>query len=276
MRVNLPELPSEKEWNALGLSNRIELHGGKQSRVFASAVDERHVAVKLTVSSLTNGPDLRTRMMAQSDLASRFKSVVAPVRLGGKLVQRVGDWLMTATELILGDELNDAEPEQARQMGRALADLHQALASIRPYDLQPVTALANRPAQPGWQLLHGDFSSTNLIATPEGLRVIDFDDCGYGPIEYDVGNSLYMVLFDGEVAGDPDHYEHFREYFLEGYARSAGRLISQPLVDAMIEARIAALAGWINDLTTAPIGIRTASAEWHEVLRTFVAAHTYP
>jgi len=33
---------------------------------------------------------------------------------------------------------------------------------------------------------------------------------------------------------------------------------------------VSALGHWLDNLTTAPIGIRTASAEWHEVLRTFV------
>ena len=37
-----------------------------------------------------------------------------------------------------------------------------------------------------------------------------------------------------------------------------------------IEARISTLGRWLDDLTTAPIGIRTSSAAWQEVLRTFV------
>lgn len=41
------------------------------------------------------------------------------------------------------------------------------------------------------QLIHGDYAASNLIATPSGLRVIDFDGCGEGSSEAEIGNSLY-------------------------------------------------------------------------------------
>lgn len=81
------------------------------------------------------------------------------------------------------------------------------------------------------QLLHGDFSDQNLISTADGLRVFDFDGCGYGPIEYDVANSLYMVLFDADVNGGADEYEAFRPSFLVGYAAVSGRHIEHDVID---------------------------------------------
>jgi hypothetical protein len=41
----------------------------------------------------------------------------------------------------------------------------------------------------------------------------------------------------------------------------------------MIEVRVDALRSWLDDPSTAPIGIRTSSPEWRDVLRSFVAAH---
>ena len=41
----------------------------------------------------------------------------------------------------------------------------------------------------------------------------------------------------------------------------------------MIALRIDALGRWLDDLSTAPIGIRTSSPEWLETLTTFVKSH---
>ena len=80
------------------------------------------------------------------------------------------------------------------------------------------------------KLLHGDFSDQNLIRSSDGLRIVDFDECGLGPIEYDLANSLYMVSFDADRTGRPERLERFRHPFLEGYAATAGRPVSEDVM----------------------------------------------
>jgi hypothetical protein len=41
-------------------------------------------------------------------------------------------------------------------------------------------------------------------------------------------------------------------------------------IDEMIEIRIEALGRWLDDPSSAPIGIRTSSPEWLETLTSFV------
>ncbi len=253
-----------------------ELQGGEQSRSLAGLFEGRRVVAKLTDRRFVDPAELGARMHAVEALGSTHPAVVVPTRIGGELVHPLGDWLMTLTPFVEGTRLDVSDPVDGQHMGQALATLHQALAILARRDLPPVAALAShRPTddQTDWQILHGDFSDQNLIATAEGLRILDFDDCGYGPAIYDVANSLYMVLFDSEVNRRPVRYEVFRESFLSGYASGTGLSVDRAAVEQMITVRIGALSGWLDDPASAPVGIRTSSPEWKETLRSFVRSH---
>jgi Ser/Thr protein kinase RdoA (MazF antagonist) len=276
MSIEPMALPTEHEWLRYGISDTTELHGGKQSRVVAAHIGRADLAIKLTDARLADAVLLTKRMEAVESLASRDHRVVSPHRFDGHLVNAVGGWLMTATAMVRGDVVDSSRPRTARVMGETLADLHARMAELPSQQLPVVAALEGVDRDPAWsdpQLLHGDFSDQNLISTAGGLRVFDFDDCGYGPIEYELANSLYMVLFDAEVDGRVDKYEAFRPSFLAGYTAVSDRHIEHDVIDDMIEARISALGRWLDDLSSAPIGIRTSSGEWHDTLRAFVRTH---
>jgi len=229
---------------------------------------------------LTDVAILSARMQAVETLGGELPAVVTPIRVAGDLIRPIGEWLMTATPFVAGDRLYISTPHAGRLMGQTLARLHEALAAMPVFEIPPVAALesdlpsTDQPSseRSGWQLLHGDFSDKNLIASPTGLRIFDFDDCGYGPIAYDLANSLYMVLFDSEVNDSRSRYETFRASFLDGYGAVA--TVDVAAVDEMITIRIAALGRWLEDLPNAPIGIQTSSPEWLETLRSFVTSQT--
>jgi len=68
-------------------------------------------------------------------------------------------------------------------------------------------------------------------------------------------------------------YRAFREPFVSAYCDAAGRTVGHELLDHYIDVRVDALAGWLDDLDHAPIGIRDASPAWRAILRSFVAAY---
>lgn len=277
MTERVLRLPTSADWLQLGVRVGSELHAGKQSRVFTATVDGRQVALKLTDGRLTDRTLLAERMRVAETLADDIAAAVAPARIHGELVLSVGDWLVTATPFIDGDQVDITTTPEAHLMGRTLAALHDALARLPVFSVPPVAPLRlnqNDTDRSGWQLLHGDFSDQNIVATSDGLRVFDFDDCGYGPAAYDLANSLYMVLFDAEVSGRSDRYEAFRPAFLEGYADAIGTAPDIGVVDSLIGTRIETLGHWLDDLDNAPIGIRTSSPEWRETLAAFVASHS--
>ena len=276
MTTDGPPLPDKREWGRFGVSDMVELHAGHQSRVFRARVDNADAAIKLTDARFADATALGTRMEVVEALATSHPSVVAPLHLDGELMQTVSGWLVTATVFQHGDTIDFRQPGTAELLGQTLSELHNSLVDLPRQPLPPVAALDGTPPnadRSGWQLLHGDFSDQNTIATPTGLRIFDFDDCGYGPIDHDVANSLYMVLFDAEVHGRTERYEAFCPAFPTGYADGSGTRLDNDVIDDLITTRVEALAGWLDDLTAAPIGIRTSSAAWQDVLRTFVRSY---
>jgi Ser/Thr protein kinase RdoA (MazF antagonist) len=268
-----PSLPSPDEWLRSRVDVIDELRAGKQSRVFDAVLDGQRIALKLTESLLADRSALASRLEAVASLGAGYPDVVQPIRIDGAFVQPIGDWLMTATTFIEGEQLDAGSADDARVLGRSLAGLHAAMHELRPREIPTIAALETSGlvgARSEWQLLHGDFGTQNVIVTPTMLRIFDFDDCGYGPIEYDVANSLYMEFFESDVTGHRDADETFRPAFLAGYAEGSERELDIDTVDAMIGIRITALGRWLADLDRAPIGIRTSSPEWLETLSSFV------
>lgn len=266
-------LPSTDEWVRWRVDVADELHAGKQSRVFDAVLDGVRAVVKLTDSGLVDRAVLVARLEAVAELHAAHGDVVPPIRIDGSYVQTIGGWLMTATPFIEGNQLDASSTDDVRLLGGSLARLHEAMRQLDSFEIPRIAALdaTGRVAgRSGWQLLHGDFSSQNVIVTPTALRVFDFDDCGYGPLEYDLANSLYMVLFDAEVTNRPDFYEAFRPAFLAGYSGVSGRVLDDDALDEMIGIRIQALGYWLDDLACAPIGIQNSSPEWLETLASFV------
>jgi Ser/Thr protein kinase RdoA (MazF antagonist) len=213
--------------------------------------------------------------------------VCCPLLIDGRLVTELahGDGpggLVIAYEFAEGRPPDPANVADAEQMGGALAALHASMSRLGPADLPPVYALRTSHARgqgPDWQphqLLHGDFQSANLRKTSDGLRIFDLEDCGYGPVLFEVANSLYMVLFDSIVQSTPNVYGAFRPAFVAGYVAVSGISLSDAELDRYIDLRVDALAEWLGDLASAPPGIRNASAEWLATLQRFVANYRFP
>jgi hypothetical protein len=195
---------------------------------------------------------LATRMEVVESLAANDPSVVAPRRLDRALVEPMGGWLVTITEFQQGDIVELSQPGAGELLGRTLAQLHHALAQLLPQHLPAVAAPSDTTSdtdRSDWQLLHGDFSDQNLIATARGLRILDFD---------------------AEVEGRALRHDTFRPAFLAGCSARSGTQLDQGTIDDLIATRVTALGRWLDDLSTAPIGLRTSSAAWQDVLRSFV------
>ncbi len=265
--------PPSRIWASLGLTVRTELHAGHQSRVFLASGRVGEVVVKLT--EVGDGPAAaRARRMVElvRCLADENPDVVGPIDLGAGLVTEIDGWRVVGYPHVDGAPPDPDDPDAVRAMGATLARLHRSLAAQPDPDLPPVAALRVSPTESSGrnQLIHGDFGGANLITTPTGLRVIDFDDCGLGTREFDIGNSLYLDLFDAWHGGRLDRQHRFRSWFVEAYQTAAPEPIDLEAVDAGVATRVAALARWLVDPSDAPLGIRTASVEWRQRLRVFV------
>jgi hypothetical protein len=69
-----------------------------------------------------------------------------------------------------------------------------------------LTALGQLPSGLGHGVIHGDVSTSNVMRTPDGLRLIDLDWAGIGPREYDLASAARRVEA-GQL--DPGEYQAF-------------------------------------------------------------------
>lgn len=274
-------MPPRDEITRLGLSIKHELAGGHQSRMLR-VIDENDPGSRELVLKLIHAPSAGEHTVARlsaRDHAARYDDRVVPlVALAGRKINRVGDCYAVASPWIDGRFLDISMRSDVERMGRALARLHQSLRLVKP-KLPSVPAL--RAVEPiagleeNQQLLHGDFWSSNLLLDADGmLWIFDFDDCGYGPVEFELGNTLFMALFDTSpsLSQPSEQYFQFRKWLLGAYRASAEHPISDALVDLGLQTRSSALRYWLRHLDEAPVGIRTASEAWHTHLRAFAGA----
>lgn len=100
-----------------------------------------------------------------------------------------------------------------------------------------------------FSLIHADLHPGNVVITPLGAAVIDFDDAGYGWLLYDLASALYSYQTHEDFHG-------FRDACLEGYETVRtlpGR--ARDLLPMFILVRNLAQIGWHHqrpEITTGP------------------------
>jgi Ser/Thr protein kinase RdoA (MazF antagonist) len=272
------------EWVTLTLSSFLgtdalsRLHGGYQSQVYTAVADDgRPCVAKLRGTTGIDRGTLVTQMLMVANLAAFDPRVCSPLVRDGSYVLDVDidgtTKFGTLFELAEGQVPNDVSSTDAQLMGAELSKLHGSLQSLPEYDIPLVPALAAVGFEPGGaplQLIHGDYSSQNLRKADGSVLIFDFDDCGYGTREFDVANSLYMVLFDAVVNDTNNGYRDFEEAFVDGYiTNSTETPFDRESLPTFIDMRVNALETWLAEPRVAPVGIRTATPQWRHTLGQF-------
>lgn len=269
--------------HVLGLADLQELSGGHQSRVYlANSSGGERVVLKLVERAGLPRAVLDRRVAMLSALGDRTDVVCAPVPVRGQFIhelahEQVGPRYAVCYQLASGHEPDVGDAGDAATMGHTLAELHARLAELPAFDLPTMGGFRDRAAMslaeglglP--QLLHGDFNPANVRVEHDQVRVFDFDDAGYGPVQFDLAHALYVVLFDAVTAGDPDRYDVFKASFLPAYCASALTEYSEAELNPLIDHRVAALDSWLADPSQAPPGIRNSSSAWIATLHGFVS-----
>lgn len=273
------EAPSLQQWSDFGLTSIEEVQGGYQSRVFRARRGGADLAVKLTDGRRVDRKSFGSRLLVVKESATVNPQVVGPLPTGSDLVQPLGPWLVVTYPWIEGASPDPREHPDVTRMAEALARLHRSLRGLGCYDLPPLAALRAQPVDaatlPGeLQLLHGDFSAANVLFGSDSLAIIDFDDCGYGPVEFEIANTLFMELFDAAMDDEPARYTRFRAWFVDAYRAEASTSIDDTVLDRAVDIRFGALCHWLDHPGEAPIGIRTSTPEWRRRLRAFVDARS--
>lgn len=101
-----------------------------------------------------------------------------------------------------------------------------------------LTELGTAPDRYG--LIHADLVFENVMVGPDGIRVIDFDDCGYGWHLFDIATSIIFLHGTG-------HFAMAKEALVAGYRQN------RPLPDdhlawfpVLLMARATTYLGWMH------------------------------
>lgn len=257
-----------------------QIAAGHQSQVFELTLSDGERLLAKVLDDLDAVDEVGARVAAVAELADLDPRVCRPVPIEGRLVNVIDDGagrsvLLLCSEFADGVAFDVGSPGDAELIGTTLAGLHRSLARVSRRDIPPVAALRAVPTSfdEEVQLLHGDFDAANLRRSDSMVRVFDFEDCGYGPCSFEIANALYMVLFSATIENEASRYRTFREAFLDGYRAEAGCDVDRRIVDRFIDLRVRALGVWLDDLSTAPVGIRTATSQWQQTLRSFVTTY---
>ena len=100
--------------------------------------------------------------------------------------------------------------------------------------------LAFGTAPDRYGLIHADMLFENILTGAGGIRVIDFDDCGYGWHLFDLVTSIFFMY-------GTDHFEMAKEAQIAGY-RQARPLTDEHLawLPVMLMARATTYLGWMH------------------------------
>lgn len=133
-----------------------------------------------------------------------------------------------------------AKQREMLQVARAWmrTELEQLAAASTPATTAPTVTTATGPS---FAMIHADLHSGNVLVDGDVLRVIDFDDAGFGHQGYEWAVALFEFRDKPELAGCSDA-------FLEGYAQVCtphpADVKSLPVFMLM---RALALLGWVED-----------------------------
>jgi Ser/Thr protein kinase RdoA (MazF antagonist) len=89
-------------------------------------------------------------------------------------------------------------------------------------------------------LIHCDFLPENLLKDGETIRIIDFDDCGYGWHMFDIATSMFAYAVE-------DNIKDIKTAFIQGY-RSRRELSDEQLeyFDLFLLLRLMTTCGWMH------------------------------
>ena len=267
-------LPDENAWASIGVVCGPEIHAGHQSRIFHADVRGERCVVKLTDGRLVD-ESFHRRVEVVASLAETNTSVVGPVPIGSDVATALGDWLVVAYPAVVGRVPDVTRATGRRAMASTLAGLHDSLSQLGVGGLPPVATLRGPDSGTALWVQPTAAAPRRLLRLEpllagDRIWVFDFDDCGYGPVEFDIGNTLYMVLFDSWMSDDLPRFERFRGWFVDGYRSASGQAVTDATLEYAIRLRVDALGRWIEHPEESPIGIRTATPAWRDSLRAFV------
>ena len=124
-------------------------------------------------------------------------------------------------------EIENATDEQRQLLERARDRIYAELGAV--------------PKSPGsYSTIHADFAAENIMVDGDDVRLIDFDDAGFGWHLFELVTALYFIR-------DEDYFERAQDALIEGY-RTHRQLTDEDLqkLPLFYLARGTTYVGWVH------------------------------
>ncbi len=122
--------------------------------------------------------------------------------------------------------------------GELTDDERLILSQARQKAVAVLQSLKHKGADYG--LIHADFVRQNILVTAQGLRIIDFDDSGFGFRMYDIATALV------KNRAEP-HYDAMKKSLFSGYrSQRQLSLMDEQALDVFLALRDFAYLGWME------------------------------
>lgn len=246
--------------------------GGHQNTVYQVLDGQRTHVLRVTDARHRSLEELKVAHSLMRDLADLTEMVqgpvpfpsgesVIPITHGGRLHHA------TLSPYFSGAPIAVDTRNGALVFGRILAELHRAMHDITT--VYEFTALS--PAEGEQALIHGDFNPSNVLVSGQSTAIIDFENACYASRPYELGNTIYMVLFDYRHDLEAFTTSGFNDGFIRGYGRTGH--VNRDAIRSSFDRRVFILKGWLEDNESAPLAISSAGDAWKRELSDFVLGH---
>ncbi|MEM6385153.1 MAG: phosphotransferase [Pseudomonadota bacterium] len=122
--------------------------------------------------------------------------------------------------------------------------IEAVLARVEPTIRARLSAYGKAPHR--YNLIHGDMRLANLLVHQGDIRLIDFDDCGFGWLLYDFAAAISFMEDDPRVP-------EWKAAWLDGYrGKRALTAADETEIDTFVMLRRMALLAWIGSHMEAP------------------------
>ena len=101
--------------------------------------------------------------------------------------------------------------------------------------------LSALPKSPGnYSLIHADFAAENIMVDDEGIRLIDFDDAGFGWHQFELVTALVFIT-------EEPYFERAQDALIDGYRKHRQMTDEQlALLPLFYLARSTTYLGWVH------------------------------
>lgn len=153
------------------------------------------------------------------------------------------------------------DPDQIRPIDQPVAGVSEAQRTLmQRIDDESRALILNLPQTPStFGLIHADLHAGNVLYTPDGINIIDFDDTSFGFFYYDFAATLAYELRRPE-------FPAIRDAMFEGYT-SVRPLPpdTEALLPAWLRARFVGVGQWFLSRTDNP-AFRAEAPEWIQMI----------